>query len=105
MDKIEIETIIISLLKDHIKENDLVLDQELNTDTRLIGSSGFMDSMDLVSFLVELEETINDKYSLFNKIVITKEQISCDKPIKTLEIIIEIKIILILTGDLRKTSN
>ena len=64
MNKTEIENLILSVLNDYIKENDLEYNQEIGLDTRLIGSSGFMDSMDLVSFLVELEDCINDKYSL-----------------------------------------
>ena len=64
MNKSEVENLIMSLLKEFIKENDLEVLCELNKDTRLIGSSGIFDSMDLVSFIVEIEETINDKFSL-----------------------------------------
>ena len=64
MNKTEIENLIISLLKEFIEENDLEIIGELNTKTRLIGSSGFLDSMDLVSFIVELEEGIVDKFSV-----------------------------------------
>ena len=64
MTKIKIENLVLSTLREFIKENDLELVGELNTDTRLIGSSGFLDSMDLVSFIVDLEEAINDEFSL-----------------------------------------
>jgi len=64
MNKIKIENLIISNLREFIKENDLELIGELNTETRLIGSSGFLDSMDLVSFIVDVEEAISDEFSL-----------------------------------------
>tara|TARA_B110000879_G_C11098973_1_gene482321 strand:+ start:292 stop:582 length:291 start_codon:yes stop_codon:yes gene_type:complete len=64
MNKIEVENLIMSNLKEFIEENDIELIGELNTETRLIGSSGFLDSMDLVSFIVELEEGISDEFSL-----------------------------------------
>ena len=49
-------------LKDFIKENDIEIDniKELNVDTRLIGKNSFFDSMDLVTFIVEIEEYIID---------------------------------------------
>jgi acyl carrier protein len=64
MNKIEIENLIISILKEFIQENDIELIVDLNTETRLIGSSGLLDSMDLVSFIVELEEGISHEFSL-----------------------------------------
>ena len=64
MNKIEVENLIMSILKEFIEENDIEFIGELNTETRLIGGSGFLDSMDLVSFIVELEEGISDKFSL-----------------------------------------
>ena len=64
MDKIEVANFIMSILKEFIEENDIEFFGELNLETRLIGSSGFLDSMDLVSFIVELEEGISDKFSL-----------------------------------------
>ncbi|NQV77901.1 MAG: hypothetical protein HQ490_06040, partial [Lutibacter sp.] len=42
---------------------DISIEGELNNETRLIGSAGIFDSMDLVSFIVELEEVINDAFS------------------------------------------
>jgi len=64
MNKIEVENLIMSILKEFIEENNIELIGKLNTETRLIGSSGFLDSMDLVSYIVELEEGISDKFSL-----------------------------------------
>ena len=64
MNKIEVENLIMSILKEFIEENNIELIGKLNTETRLIGSSCFLDSMDLVSYIVELEEGISDKFSL-----------------------------------------
>ena len=64
MNKIEVENLIMSILKEFIEENDIELTGELKKETRLIGSSGFLDSMDLVSLIVEIEEGISDKFSL-----------------------------------------
>lgn len=64
MNKTEVENLIMSILEEFIEENDIEFTGELNSKTRLIGSSGFLDSMDLVSFIVELEERISDEFSL-----------------------------------------
>ena len=64
MNKIEVENLIMSILKEFIEENDIEFTGELKKETRLIGSSGFLDSMDLVSLIVEIEEGINDRFSL-----------------------------------------
>ena len=64
MNKIEVENLIMSILKEFIEENDIEFTGELKKETRLIGSSGFLDSMDLVSLIVEIEEGISDKFSV-----------------------------------------
>mgnify|MGYP001160118411 CR=1 FL=1 len=64
MNKTEIENLILSNLREFIKENDIELISELKKETRLIGSSGLFDSMDLVSFIVEVEEGLSDEFSL-----------------------------------------
>jgi len=63
MNKIELEKKIFTVLLEFIKDNDISIEGELNNETRLIGSAGIFDSMDLVSFIVELEEVINDAFS------------------------------------------
>tara|TARA_B100001939_G_C16612296_1_gene475658 strand:+ start:322 stop:612 length:291 start_codon:yes stop_codon:yes gene_type:complete len=64
MNKTEVQNLTMSTLKVFINENDIELIGELNTETRLIGSSGLLDSMDLVSFIVELEESISEEFSI-----------------------------------------
>jgi acyl carrier protein len=56
----QIQEIVLNKLNDFINENEIEI-KDFNFETRLIGSSGIFDSMDLVSFIVELEEEIEDK--------------------------------------------
>ena len=56
----QIQKIVLNKLNHFINENDIEI-EDFNFETRLIGSNGIFDSMDLVSFIVELEEEIEDK--------------------------------------------
>lgn len=58
-----LEKLIKSEITLYCEENDI--DHEnLNNKTRLIGSSGLFDSMGLVTFLVVLEEKLDELYSV-----------------------------------------
>lgn len=63
MDITKIESLVKDKIKEFCAENNIELDS-LNSDTRLIGSSGIFDSMDLVNFIVELEESIEDEMDI-----------------------------------------
>ena len=63
MDINTIEKVVLDKIKEFVEDNDIDVD-EVNSNTRLIGSTGIFDSMDLVSFVVELEEEIEDHFSL-----------------------------------------
>lgn len=63
MDQKKIEPFIIEKIIEFSDDNDLELNN-INIDTRLIGSSGVFDSMDLVSFIVELEEAIEEEFEI-----------------------------------------
>ena len=60
----EIENHLLILLKDFIKENEIEMNSEINSSTRLIGSSSLFDSMELVSFIVEVEQFLDDKFNI-----------------------------------------
>ena len=60
--ELKIKQITLQTLLDFIDENDISVDV-VDETTRLIGHSSFLDSMDLVSFIVMLEENINDEFS------------------------------------------
>lgn len=61
MSEQEILKIVISKFVEFVNENDLEITQkDINKSTRLIGSSSSIDSMDLVSFVVEMEQVIEE---------------------------------------------
>ena len=64
MTKKEIESQLLNLLKNFIDENEIELNSEINSSTRLIGSSPLFDSMELVTFIVEVEQFLEDKYEI-----------------------------------------
>ena len=64
MTKKEIENHLLILLNDFIKENQIELKSEINSSTRLIGSSPLFDSMELVSFIVEVEQFLEDECNI-----------------------------------------
>lgn len=63
MDKKELQFFIENQIKKFCKENNIEV-QSIDESTRLIGSDAIFDSMGLVTFLVELEEGLEDKYSI-----------------------------------------
>lgn len=58
----EIQRIVIEQIQDFVDNNGIEIDEDITLKQRLIGTSGIFDSMDLVNFLVDLEETLEDKY-------------------------------------------
>ena len=64
MTKKEIENHLLVLLNDFIEENEIELKSEINSSTRLIGSSPLFDSMELVSFIVEVEQFLEDECNI-----------------------------------------
>ena len=59
----KLEDLILKKIKLFAKENEIEIDVVKN-DSRLIGTNGLFDSMDLVRFIVELEEEIEEQYSI-----------------------------------------
>lgn len=59
MDKQKISEIVIDILSDYCKENDI--DAEITKDTPLIGSNKIMDSMGLVNNIVDIETAFLDE--------------------------------------------
>lgn len=54
---------LIGLLNEFIEENDIELEDTISSTTRLIGSTGILDSMELVTFIVDVEDFIEDNYN------------------------------------------
>lgn len=63
----KIETLkrdIVLLLNNFIEENQIEVSDKLDEDSRLIGSASVFDSMELVSFIVDVEEFLEENYNL-----------------------------------------
>ncbi|WP_296686394.1 hypothetical protein [Flavobacterium sp.] len=65
--KIERESIIKileSTLKEFCQEYDLIFDFSEGENTKLFGGDGILDSLGLVSFIVSVEEVLEDKFDV-----------------------------------------
>jgi acyl carrier protein len=58
----KIQAVVLETLKTFVDENGIETDGEITLNQRLIGKSGIFDSMDLVNFLVDLEEILEEKF-------------------------------------------
>lgn len=58
----EILGIVLETLQNYVSNNGIELNGEITQSQRLIGKSGILDSMDLVNFLVDLEEVLEERY-------------------------------------------
>lgn len=63
MNKVELQALLVKELKEFTIAHDINADQ-IKIDTRLIGLTGILDSIDLVSFIVHIEEVVNDSFAL-----------------------------------------
>jgi uncharacterized Rmd1/YagE family protein len=63
--KKKIDGQLLKLLLDFIKENEIDINSsEVDMSTKLIGSNSIFDSIELVSFIVETEQFIDDNYDV-----------------------------------------
>lgn len=53
-----------STLKEFCQEYDLIFDFSEGENTKLFGGDGILDSLGLVSFIVSVEEVLEDKFDL-----------------------------------------
>ena len=63
VEKEKIQSIILETIKEFSDNNGIEIEGEVSPAQRLIGKSGLFDSMDLVNFLVDLEEVLEDKFN------------------------------------------
>lgn len=59
-----LETDLVTLLKDFIVENELELNIDFDSNIRLFGANSVFDSMELVQFIVEVEQFLDDEYGI-----------------------------------------
>ena len=63
MEKKEMQLFVHKQVEKFCKENDIEF-QYIDKTTKLIGSDSIFDSMELVTFLVELEEGLEEEFSI-----------------------------------------
>ena len=65
---------LIELLAEFVEENDILLPNDviLDENLRMIGSNALFDSMQLVQFIVEVENLLEDKFGI--EIELTSEK-------------------------------
>ena len=49
-------------LIDFIEENEIEMDGDVSVDTRLLGSASIFDSIELVTFIVEVEQFLDEEF-------------------------------------------
>lgn len=64
MDKLKLETSLLQKMDDFIEENEIELDGKIDLNTRLIGSSSIFDSIELVGFIVEVEQELDEEFDI-----------------------------------------
>ncbi len=62
MEKEKVQQIVLDTIQNFVDENGIEVETEITVNQRLIGKSGIFDSMDLVNFLVDLEEVLEDTF-------------------------------------------
>jgi acyl carrier protein len=60
----EVSVLVIESIQKFAKENEIETLISVNEDTRLFGSGSYIDSFDLVSLIVDLEESIQSKFGI-----------------------------------------
>ena len=85
MEKKNIEEFLLNKINEFVRENNLEISEKINLNTRLIGSSSFFDSMDLVSFIVEVEQDIEEKFNLRVQLATERAMSRSSSPFVSLE--------------------
>jgi len=84
-DRITILNIIISTLKEIIKQKDLSVENELEESTILLGIDSVFDSIILVTLVADIEEKIEDNFDIFITIVDEKAMSLQQSPFLTIQ--------------------
>ncbi len=62
MEKSILEKSLLLKIKEFIDENEIIVEKEIDLNTRLIGSSSIFDSIELVTFIVDVEQYLDEKF-------------------------------------------
>lgn len=60
----ELVNLILNLLKRHFEESNETIDLKEGEMTKLFGGDGVLNSLGLVSFIVEVEEALEDEFGI-----------------------------------------
>ena len=77
----KIEKLIIETFYESFKD---IVEDEINNETPIFGGSGKLDSLDLVAFLVNLEQKIEDEFSQSLTIADEKAMSLKNSPFRTI---------------------
>ena len=64
MEKSVLEKSLLLKIEEFIDENEINLEKEIDVNTRLIGSSSIFDSIELVTFIVDVEQHLDEKFNM-----------------------------------------
>ena len=64
MERGRLEALILSKLKEFVDENSIDVEEDITIDSRLIGRKSFLDSIGLVTFIVEVEQFLAEDFDL-----------------------------------------
>jgi acyl carrier protein len=70
--KVKIEELVFNTVKEFFENSDYELTASIDKNLRLIGEKSDLDSMGLVSLIVEIEETINEYFN--TELIIASEK-------------------------------
>ena len=86
-----LKLLLLQLLNDFVEENSIILDNDtsLANNTRLLGNSGIFDSMELVQFIVEVENLIEDKFDIDIELTSDKAMSRRNSPFISIETLVK----------------
>lgn len=64
IDRKLVSELVLKTLKDYLEENELETYLSEDEDAKLFGGDGILDSLGLVSFIVSVEEAIEDEFNM-----------------------------------------
>ncbi len=64
IDREDILNIVLNKLNEYCTENEISVNLELRDELKLFGGESLLDSLGLVSFIVSIEEEIEDKFGI-----------------------------------------
>lgn len=85
LDNHQITNDVIASVKNILEENDVQLDGKLDASTTLLGRQSVLDSLGLVTLLVDLEQQIEEKYNIAITLADDRAMSQESSPFKTVQ--------------------